>query len=304
MANEINNTKKQSLRHLFFIYLMMACVPVFLFVVLYSLKMSGLEIVYTKAFSFLPYFVQKKFLTYLLVGFTAQIIDGALGMAYGLSASSFLISAGVPPAAASASIHISEIFTTGISGFSHWWFGNIDKVMFKKLIVPGVIGSGLGAYFLSSFDGNVIKPYISFYLLIMGVIIVIKAMKKIVLFQKHKHLRLIAFFGGFVDASGGGGWGSVVATTLIGKGNHPKLTIGSVNAVEFFITLCSSVVFVWMIGIHSWLIIAGLIIGGTLAAPLGAFVCHRINVRFAMILVGLLIIFLSVRTILLSTGAL
>lgn len=303
MNDEIKNSEKESLRHLFLIYLMMACIPVFLFVVLYSLKMSGQEVVYAKVLSFLPYFVQEKFLTYLLVGFLAQMIDGALGMAYGISASSFLISAGVPPAAASASIHISEIFTTGISGISHWRFGNIDKTMFKKLIIPGVIGSGLGAYFLSSFDGNVIKPYISLYLLIMGIIIIVKAMKKIVLSEKHKHLRLIAFIGGFIDASGGGGWGSAVTTTLIGKGNNPKLTIGSVNAVEFFVTLCSSGVFVWMIGIHSWLIIAGLIIGGALAAPLGAFVCHKINTRFAMILVGLLIIFLSVRTILLSVGS-
>ncbi len=266
----------------------------------YFIRVFGTAETYDSSISFLGYFLHEEFLIYLLVGFVAQMIDGTLGMAYGVSTTSFLMSAGVSPAIASTSVHIAEVFTTGISGFSHWQFGNVDKQMFKKLAIPGAIGAAIGAYFLVSFDGNVIKPYVSVYLLIMGIIIIGKAFKKVILFKDYKKVHWLALFGGFVDASGGGGWGPVVTTTLIGSGNNPKLTIGTVNAVEFFVALTASGIFTLFIGINSWLVIAGLIAGGVIAAPLAAFICHQINTRVAMVMVGSLIILLSLRTILLS----
>lgn len=250
--------------------------------------------------SFFQSFLHEEFFVYLLVGIVAQLIDGSLGMAYGVSSTSFLISTGVSPATASASVHIAEVFTSGISGLSHWKFGNIDRAMFKKLVLPGAMGAAFGAYFLTSFDGEIIKPYISAYLLIMGLVILAKAARKTMAFKNYKHMRKLALIGGFIDASGGGGWGPVVTTTLIGSGKNPKLTIGTVNAVEFLVALTASGIFTLFIGINSWLVIAGLIVGGALAAPVGAYICHKINVRAAMSVVGLLIILLSLRTLLKS----
>ena len=238
-------------------------------------------------------------LLYMVVGFVAQLIDGSLGMAYGISSTSFLMSTGVPPAIASANVHLAEVFTTAVSGLSHWRMGNVDRKLFFKLAMPGALGAGLGAFVLSNFDGAVIKPFVAIYLLVMGLIVICKAYKKNIQFKEYKRPRLLALIGGFVDASGGGGWGPIVTTTLIGSGNNPKLTIGTVNAVEFLVALTASGIFTLSIGIGSWQIIVGLIVGGALAAPVGALVCHYIRVRPAMILVGTLIIFLSLRTLLL-----
>ncbi|HNV95809.1 MAG TPA: sulfite exporter TauE/SafE family protein [Bacteroidales bacterium] len=234
---------------------------------------------------------------YVIVGFVAQLIDGTLGMAYGVSSTSFLITTGVSPAVASASVHASEVFTTGISGLSHWRFRNVDKKLFIKLSIAGSVGAILGAYVLSSFDGDMIKPYITIYLLLMGIRIIFKVIKKKVQKKEFKYHSILGFIGGFVDASGGGGWGPVVTTTLIGTGKEPKLTIGSVNAAEFLVTIASSSIFTMMIGLTHWNIIIGMLLGGMLAAPLAAFLCHKINSRVAMVLVGLLIIGLSIRTL-------
>ncbi|WP_273211701.1 sulfite exporter TauE/SafE family protein [Runella zeae] len=146
-------------------------------------------------------------LLFIGVGFLAQTIDGALGMAYGISCSSLLLSLGVSPAAASASVHIAEVFTSGASGLSHWRFGNVNKKLFKLLLIPGIIGALTGAYLLSSFDGNIIKPYISAYLLVMGVVVISKALRKKTVKKKTKYVGPLALLGGFVDAVGGGGWG-------------------------------------------------------------------------------------------------
>jgi len=243
-----------------------------------------------------------QFLIYVLVGFFAQMIDGALGMAYGVSSTTFLMSFGISPAVASASVHVAEVFTTATSGISHWRFGNVNKELFKKLAIPGALGAGVGAYVLTSIDGKVIKPYIAAYLIVMGVVIIAKAVKKMVQFTEPKRVSLLALFGGFADASGGGGWGPIVTSTLIGRGNNPKLTIGTVNAVEFFVASASSGIFALFIGVTTWNVILGLIIGGMLAAPLGAFITHKINIKWAMILVGTLIIILSLRTIVLAVS--
>lgn len=241
-------------------------------------------------------------LLYMLVGLFAQIIDGALGMAYGVSSNTFLLSVGVPPAIASASVHLAETFTTAVSGISHWRLGNVDKELFKKLIIPGVLGAVVGAYILTQVDGDVIKPYISAYLLIMGILILVKALRNNHKEQKvEDHISILGVVGGFFDAIGGGGWGPVVTTTLMARGNNPRFTIGSVNSSEFFITFSQSLVFIFTLSsdlLSNWQVIVGLLVGGMIAAPFAALVTKRLPVRALMALVGVLIIALSIRTIL------
>ncbi len=248
-------------------------------------------------------FTLSTFLVFVGVGFVAQMIDGALGMAYGVSSNAFLLSIGIPPSIASACVHLAEVVTTGVSGISHWKLGNIDIETFKKLIVPGILGGVAGAYLLTSIDGDAIKPFVSIYLLIMGLSILWKAFRK-----KDKEERSISWIiplglvGGFFDAIGGGGWGPIVTTTLIARGNNPRLSIGSVNSSEFFVTFAESVTFILTIGglFTHWPIIVGLLLGGVAAAPLAAIAAKRVPTKILMILVGILIIVLSLRTIIAS----
>ena len=236
---------------------------------------------------------------YLMVGVLAQLVDGALGMGYGATATSFLLTLGVPPAVSSTSVHLSEMFTTGASAISHFKFKNINKKLFKTLLIPGVIGSVIGAYLLSDvIDGNVIKPYISAYMVVLGCIIVSKGIKKTNVKKPTKRLGVLAIFGGFMDAVGGGGWGPIVTSTLIGRGRDPRYTIGSVNAAEFAVAFASGVTFLLFEGINSWQVVLGLMIGGMIAAPLGAYLVNKVNRRPLMILVGLLVIFLGLRVVL------
>lgn len=244
-------------------------------------------------------------LLYMLVGFVAQMIDGALGMAYGVSSNTFLLSIGIPPAAASASVHMAEVVTTGISGYSHWKLGNVDWKLVKRLLIPGVLGGVAGAYILTSIDGNVIKPWIAAYLLFMGGLIIYKALtmtprKKPDEYHGPK-ISLLGVLGGFCDAIGGGGWGPVVTSTLVARGKFPRTTIGSVNFSEFFVTLAQSIVFVFTLNFAEyWQIILGLLIGGGIAAPLAARMTKQLPVKALMIMVGVLIIILSIRTIYLA----
>ena len=233
------------------------------------------------------------------------MIDGALGMAYGVSSNTFLLSIGIPPAAASASVHMAEVVTTGISGFSHWRLENIDKALIKRLIIPGVIGGVVGAYLLTSIPADVIKPIVSAYLLIMGIVILFKALRvSEVLKGIPVYVGILGLIGGFFDAIGGGGWGPIVTTTLIARGTHPRFTIGSVNFSEFFVTFAESVTFILALRLaffaEFWTIILGLLIGGAIAAPLAAVVCKKLPTRALMALVGVLIIILSIRTIYLT----
>jgi uncharacterized membrane protein YfcA len=241
-----------------------------------------------------------QFFFYLAVGFIAQLIDGALGMAYGVTSTSLLLSMGVPPAVASASVHAAEVFTTGASGISHWSFGNLRKDLLLKLALPGAVGAALGAYVLVSFDGATIKPYVAGYLLLMGLIIIMKTIRRTLVSPEFKYIRLLALVGGFVDASGGGGWGPVVGSTLIGGGHQPRIAIGTINAAEFLVSVTASGVFALFVGISSWHVVLGLIVGGLLAAPTGAYVCHHLRPRLCMALVGSLIVFISLRTLVLS----
>lgn len=234
---------------------------------------------------------------FILVGLAAQMVDGALGMAYGATCSSFLLSLGVPPAITSASVHVAEIFTTGASGVSHLKFGNVNKKLFKFLLVPGVLGAVLGAYLLADvINGDIIKPFISAYLLILGVIILRKALRKQQPKQKTKNLGWLAGFGGFMDAIGGGGWGPIVTSTLLSRGRSANYTIGSVNLAEFFIALAGSITFLFFTGLSGWQTIIGLVIGGIIAAPFAAFLVSKIKRKPIMITVGLLIVALSIRT--------
>lgn len=236
---------------------------------------------------------------YLLVGIGAQLVDGSLGMGYGATATSFLLTLGVPPAVSSTSVHLSEMFTTGASAISHFKFKNINKKLFRTLLIPGVIGSIIGAYLLSDvIDGNVIKPYISAYMVVLGCIIVSKGIKKNNVKKPTKRLGVLAIFGGFMDAVGGGGWGPIVTSTLIGRGRDPRYTIGSVNAAEFAVAFASGVTFLLFEGINSWQVVLGLMLGGMVAAPFGAYLVNKVNRKPLMVIVGLLVIFLGLRVVL------
>jgi uncharacterized membrane protein YfcA len=241
---------------------------------------------------------------FAVIGFVAQMIDGAIGMAYGISASTALLSMGVPPATASACVHAAETFTTGASGIAHWKLGNIDKKLLARLVIPGMAGGALGAYALSSLPGDLLKPYIAGYLLLLGIFIVWKAVG-----QKEKREGIepkavapLGLFGGFLDAIGGGGWGPLVTSSLLGQGTTPRYAIGTVNLAEFFVTLTISTTFFLTVGLDLWPIIAGLILGGIIAAPFAAYATKHIPDKVLMIMVGTVVVLLSLRTLLHSLG--
>ena len=230
----------------------------------------------------------------VLVGFIAQAVDGALGMAYGVTATTFLLSTGVTPAVATASVHMAEIFTTGFSGLSHVRFGNVNRQLFTRLLVPGMIGGVAGAIVVTQMDSAVLKPFISAYLLLIGVYILGKALRRLQMSTRApKHVGKLALFGGFVDSVGGGGWGPIVTTTLIGSGHDPRTTIGSVNFAEFFLSLASAATFAILVGSAVWPTIAGLVAGGLIAAPFAALLCSRLRAKTMLLIVGLLISALS-----------
>ncbi len=238
-------------------------------------------------------FLTQEFALYVLAGFVAQMIDGALGMAYGVSASSLLSILGVSPQVVSATVHAAECFTTGASGLSHHAFGNVDRTLFRRLLIPAVIGAVVGAYVLTSIDGKVLKPYISVYLVVMGLVIIGKAFTRIPPRKVTTHLAPLGFFGALVDAMCGGGWGPIVASNLIIRGNDTRVTVGSVNAVEFFVTLAASITFFLTIGLTHWNIILALAIGGVIAAPFAAWAAKHIPHKPFMVLVGVLIVVIN-----------
>ncbi len=234
---------------------------------------------------------------YILVGFMAQMIDGTLGMAYGVSCRTFLRTiAGVPSSVTSAVVHCSELPTTLVSGISHWKLKNVDKKLLLKLIVPGVIGGVLGAYLLSGL-GDILEPFIDGYLIIIGIFIFSKAFKKD---RKPKDIGKLIYplglVGGFLDATGGGGWGPVVNSTLIASGQDVKKSIGTTNTAEFIVTVAETTTFAaLLVDITSYFpIIIGLIIGGVIAAPIAAVVCKKIPVRPLLGLVGVLVTGLNI----------
>jgi uncharacterized membrane protein YfcA len=233
----------------------------------------------------------------LMVGFLAEMVDNTLGMAYGVTSNSFLLSFGLAPAVASATVHTAEVFTTAIAGVSHFKLGNVDKNLFMNLVIPGVAMAAFGAYFLVNFPTEIVSKVVSVYLVIMGVLIVLRAFGRVLISRKINR-KVLAGLGGFLDAVGGGGWGPVVTSTLIANNEDPKKTIGSVNAAEFFVTVTEALVFCTLMGIRYPEVVAGLLAGGVVAAPIGAYVCKKAPTRPLMIAVGLLIIFLNLRKLL------
>jgi hypothetical protein len=240
-------------------------------------------------------------LLFIAIGFASQMVDGAIGMAYGITATTALLSMGTAPATASAAIHAAEVFTTAASAGAHWRLGNIDRQLVVRLAAPGVAGAVVGAYVLATVPGERIRPIVSVYLLAIGALILWRALG-----DREpdptgaRQPRLLGFFGGLLDAVGGGGWGAIVTSTLIGRGVTPRFAIGSANAAEFFVTGAATTVFLLTIGLSLWPIILGLVLGGLLAAPLAAIATRQIPDRPMMLLVGSVVILLSLRNLLLS----
>ena len=235
-------------------------------------------------------------LLFVAIGFGAQLVDGALGMAYGVTATTVLLSFGVPPATASASVHAAEVFTTAASGISHWRVGNVAPELLWRLIIPGMVGGATGALLATSVPAEALRPVVSLYLLVMGLVILAKGLRGPPSgTMPLRRVPLLGLVGGFLDGAGGGGWGPLVTSSLVGSGTQPRYAIGSVNFAEFFVTATISGTFVVTIGLELWPIIAGLLLGGVVAAPVAALVTRRIKPRLLMLLVGLLIVLLSMR---------
>lgn len=240
------------------------------------------------------------FFASLAVGFIAQMINGTLGMAFGVTSSIFLLNIGIPPVFASASIHLAKVFVGALSGISHWQFGNVDKKLLIKLIISSAIGAIVGAYVLSSVNGKAILPYIAIYLFLMGIFILLKSLQVIKTVKSERGIIPIAAIGGFVGAVGGGGWGPIVTSSLISFGNMPRKVVGSVSAAEFFMAVASVITFISMIGLRNWVITVGLIVGGMLASPLAAFLVRKIRPFKLMLAVGIHIVILSIRNLIVA----
>lgn len=233
---------------------------------------------------------------FVLIGFVAQLIDGSIGMAYGLISTASLIATGVPPTSATAAVHLSEVFTTGASGLAHWRLGNVDRQLLRRLAVPGVIGGIIGAATVSLAPSHIIKPVINTYLVVLGVIVVVRAFDRRPRVADHRHVGRLGFFGALVDAFGGG-WGPVVSSTLIAKGHEPRPTIGSVNLAEFFVTSAQSAVFFAVLGAVHVELVAALVLGGLMAAPIGVHLTRRLPARLLIGIVGMVVVGLSTRAL-------
>jgi len=234
-----------------------------------------------------------QFLFFVLVGLAAQLIDGALGMAFGLVSSTILLSLGVPPTAVSASVHTAEIFTTGASGVSHLVMGNIDKRLFWRLALAGMGGGILGAYVLTRLPAETIRPLIYAYLFFLSLMIVLRAAGRWVPREQVRRVPLLGFVAGFLDASGGGGWGPVATSTLLAHGGAARTTIGSVNAAEFLVTLSVSLTFLLTVGVQHLDVVLGLLVGGMVAAPMAALFVRHVRERWVLLAVGVLVMGIS-----------
>ena len=242
---------------------------------------------------------------FLLVGFFAQLVDGAVGMAYGVISSSVLLAFGVPPAQASATIHAAECFTTGASGASHLAHRNVDWRLFFRLAPAGVVGGVIGAYLLTGFDATFIKAVVIAYLGALGIFMLARAIRGPREEEPRlKHVIPLGVAGGFLDASGGGGWGPIVTSTLLGRGHAPRYVIGSVNSAEFVVTVAISLTFLWTLLTGRFELegglaaggaaLGGLILGGVVAAPLAGFVTKIAPARAMLAAASVLVLALSI----------
>jgi siroheme synthase-like protein len=279
----------------------------------YSLTAFALMLVGHLVFSYLPIndikntsvqwiqSLDKNFHWMVLAGFLAQLVDGALGMGYGVTSASILLSTGINPAAISGSIHTAEMFASGASGYSHYKFGNVNKKLFKILVIPGVIGAIAGAFllvFLGKEYSDYIRPILAGYTLFLGIKILLIAFREVTKVKKFKHYGPLAGLGGFLDSFGGGGWGPIVTTTLITKGRSPRFVIGTVSLTEFFVTLSSAFSFFILLGVTHMQTIIALIIGGFLAAPIAAKLAGKLPRKTSFILLGILVIIWSSKILL------
>lgn len=242
-----------------------------------------------------PFALDQTFALLVLAGFVAQLVDGALGMGFGIVGTTLMLSLGLPPAQASAMVHIAEVFTTGASGASHVAHRNVDWRIVRSLAFAGALGGGLGAYALASVDGEMIKPFVVGYLALMGVVILYKTFRR----QQprpavpSRRLPVLGLSGGFLDAVGGGGWGPIVTSTLIGRGEQPRTVIGSVNLTEFFVTATISATFILTLGLDDIRPVLGFIVGGIIAAPLAGLAVRFAPPQVLRTGVGVLIVALS-----------
>lgn len=279
----------------------------------YSLIAFALMLVGHFIFSYIPFnqiatdtvawykTLDRNFHWLVLAGFLAQLVDGALGMGYGVTSATVLLSAGVSPAAISGAVHTAEVFSSAASGYSHYKFGNVNKKLFKALVIPGVIGAILGAVLLTwlgNANATWLRALLATYTMFLGVKFLINAFREQRRQKKFKHYSALAGAGGFLDSFGGGGWGPLVTTTLINKGRSPKYVIGSVSLTEFFVTLASAFTFFTLLGVSHWQIIAALMIGGFIAAPIAAKLVGKMPKKTAYILLGILVIIWSLRILL------
>jgi uncharacterized membrane protein YfcA len=233
-------------------------------------------------------------LPFILIGFSAQLVDGALGMAFGVISNTLLISIGVPPAVASGRVHTVECFTTGVSGISHVLHRNVDWKLFARLVIPGMIGGILGAYVLTRIHADVARPFVLAYLSLIGVYLLWRALRHEHVERRPKVVEPLGLVGGFLDAAGGGGWGPIVTSNLLVQGATPRKVIGTVSTAEFFLTLTISATFIATLGLGAFgAPTLGLLIGGVVAAPLGARIAKYVPAKALMILVGIVLVITS-----------
>jgi uncharacterized membrane protein YfcA len=236
-------------------------------------------------------------LPFVLIGFAAQLVDGALGMAFGQISSTLLITMGVPPAATSAGVHTAETFTTAVSGISHVAHRNVDWRLFFRIVIPGVMGGILGAYVLTQVKAETAKPFVLAYLTCLGIYLFYRGVMHRHTERRPKIVEPLGLAGGFLDAAGGGGWGAIVTTNLLVQGSNPRKTIGTVNTAEFFLTITISATFLATLTFAGTdadrdLLLkatAGLLIGGVLAAPFGGWIAKRVHPDRLLTFVGALV---------------
>jgi len=245
--------------------------------------------------------IPNEFYGMLLIGFIAQLVDGALGLGYGITCATSMMMLGLKLPAISGSIHTAEMFSSAISGYTHYKFGNVNKKLFWSLVIPAVIGAVVGAQTLV-YMGTKYQTFsyviLSVYTMIIGIRLITIAFRKKIQKQKVKNVGVLGFSGGFLDAFGGGGWGPIVTSTLLSKGRKSQYVIGTVSLVEFFVTFAAAAVFFVSLGVSHWHIILGLILGGSLAAPIAAKLVGKIPQKTALLLVAFLVIVFSLRTFL------
>jgi uncharacterized membrane protein YfcA len=248
------------------------------------------------------------FFIYIIVGIAVGFVDSSLGMGYGVTATSVLITFGVAPAIASASIHTSEGFVDTISAVAHWKFGNIETHLFLPLVVPGVVGAAIGAALLSWVSTALAKPLIGIILLAMGLLILFRHVRNHVHFKPlqipPKLVPLIGFVAALIDVTGGGGWGPICTPTFILNGTEPRKAVGTVEATEPFISFTATIVFGILLGFETflWNIVIPILIGGIILTPIAAWVTRRVPKKALGILIGIWVTFLSVRMILKQMG--